>query len=80
MLRAQAVADVHRAQAEVAVVLDELLVHPAGRDDVVGDVVQDREVRARLEDHRDVGEIGAAVLEGREHRDLHVRLAQAAVG
>ena len=61
-------------------VLDEVLVDPPGRDDVVGDVVQDRQIRARLEHDRDVGEIGASVGEGREHRHLHMRMAQAPVG
>ena len=66
---AQAVADVGVGHADVAVLLDELAVHGAGLDEVVGDVVQDREVRARLEDHRNVGQIGRAVLVGRKRRD-----------
>ena len=65
---------------ERRVLLDEILVHPAGGDDVIGDVVQDREIRARLEDDRDIGEVGAAVGEGREHGDLHMRMAEPAVG
>ena len=60
--RAQPVADVGRAQFEVDVLLDEVLVDAAGRDDVVGDVVEDREVGPRLEDDRDVGKIEGAVL------------------
>ena len=55
-------------------------VDPAGLDDVVGDVVEDRQIGARLEDDRDVGEVHAAVGEGRQHRDLDMRMAQPAVG
>ena len=50
----------------------ELPVHRPGLDDVVGDVVEDRQVGARLEDHRGVGELGRAVLVGRERVDPDV--------
>ena len=80
MIRAQSVSDVDRALHEGRVVLDEILVDPSGRDDVVGDVVQDRQIRSRLEHDRDVGEIGASVREGGEHRHLHMRMAQSPVG
>ena len=80
VLRPQAVADVRIAQLEVGVLLDELLVDAVGRDDVVGDVVEDRQVGLRLEDQLDVGQLAGAVLEGRQHRDLHVRAAEPPVG
>ena len=62
------------ADLEVGVVPDEGLVDPAGLNDVVGDVVEDHQVGLRLEDGGDVGEIEAAMLEHREHRDLDVIL------
>ena len=65
---------------EAGVLVDEVLIHPAGRDDVIGDVVEDREISARLEHDRDVGEVGAAVGERGQHRDLDVRVAEPAVG
>ena len=80
VLGPQAVADVGVGQAEIDVPVHELAVHRPGLDDVVRDVVHDREVRARLEDHRHVGEIRRAVLVGGERRDPHMRMAEAAVG
>ena len=80
MLGPQAIADVGVAALEVDVSADELLVDPAGLDDVVGDVVEDHEIGLRGEHHRDVGELEIAVLEGREHGHLDVRRGQAAVG
>ena len=80
MIRAQSVADVDRALHKGRVVLDEVLVDAAGRDDVVGDVVQDRQIRARLEHDRDIGEIRASVRERGKHRHLHMRVAQSPVG
>src|SRR3546814_255881 len=62
------------------VALCELVVHPAGRDYVVGDVVHDREIAAGAEHDRQVGEVGAAVGEGGEHRHADVRVAETAVG
>ena len=61
-------------------VLDEGLVHFAVLDNVVGDVVQDRQIRARLEHHADIGQIEIAVLEGRQHRDPCMIRGQPAVG
>ena len=80
IFRPQAVADVGLSALEDRVLVDEVLVHAAGRDDVVGDGVEDREIGLRLEHHLDVGEIERAVLEGREHRDADMRRAQPAVG
>ena len=42
--------------------------------------LQDGQVGLRLEDHGDVGQVEAAVLVGGQHRHLHMRVAQAAVG
>src|ERR1700709_2354938 len=64
---AQAVTDIGLRLQEQRVVADEFLVHPAGGDDVVGDEVQDREVGARLKDHRQVCEVGTAVSVGGQH-------------
>ena len=61
-------------------VVDEFGVDPARLDDVVGDVIEDREVGARLEYDRDVGEVHAAMREGRQHRDLDMRVAEPAIG
>ena len=80
MLGPQPVADVGLAALEHRVLVDEVLVHPAGLDDVVGDGVEDREIGLRLEHHADVGEIERAVLEGREHGDAHMRRGEPAVG
>ena len=80
MFRPQAVADIGRALHEGGMVVDEVLVDPSGRDDVVGDVIEDGEVGARLEYDRNVGEIHAAMGEGRQHRDLDMRMAEPAVG
>ena len=77
---AEAVADVLVAVLEVHEVGDKRLVDRARLDDVVGDVVEDDEVGLRREDDGDVGEVEAALAEGREHRDLDVRIAEAAVG
>jgi hypothetical protein len=62
------------------VVAHELLVDPAGLNDVVRDVVQDREVGAWLEDDRDVRQVHAAVGKGGEYRNPHMRVPEAAVG
>ncbi len=47
---------------------------------MVGDVVEDRQVRPGLEHNRDVSKIGAAIGERRQHRDLDVGVAEAPVG
>ena len=80
VLGPQAVADIRHALEEGRVPVDEVLVDPPGLDDVVGDVVEDREVGPRPEDDRQVGQIRAAVLVGGQHGDPHVRMAEAAVG
>ena len=73
MLGTQAVADIGLAALEDRMLGDEILVDPPGLDDVVGDGVEEVEIGVRLEHHADVGEIERAVLEGREHRDPHMR-------
>jgi len=62
------------------VLVDEVAVDALGPDDVVGDVVEDRQVALRLERQRQVGQLVRAVLEGRQHRHLGGRRAQAPVG
>jgi hypothetical protein len=49
-------------------------------DDVVADVVEDRQVGLRLEDQLVVGQFAGAVREGGQHMDLDVLGGQAAVG
>ena len=79
VLGPQAVADVVVAQAERDVLGYEVAVHGVVLNDVVGDVIQDREVGLRPEGERQVGELVAAMLESGEHRHLHVRVAEAPV-
>ena len=50
VLGPEAIADVGVGETEIDVLCDELPVHRAGPDDVVGDVVHDRQVGPRLED------------------------------
>ena len=80
MVAAQAVADVGLTALELDVLGDEVLVHRTGRDDVMADVVQHRQVGLRLEDHRVVGELVGAMLEGRQHVHLTPRMGQTTVG
>jgi hypothetical protein len=56
MRRAQSVADVGRAAAEIHVPGDEILIDLAVLDDVVGDVIENREIGLRLEHDRDIGQ------------------------
>ena len=58
------VADIGIAQPEVGVLADEVLVDVATLDNVIGDIVENREVRLRLEHHGNVGKLEASVLEG----------------
>ncbi|MNN97673.1 hypothetical protein D3C81_2168830 [compost metagenome] len=57
MFRTQAIADVGIAFQELGVLVDELAVDALGLDDVVGDVVQDRQVALRREGQRQVGQL-----------------------
>ena len=61
VVRAQAVANVGHALAEVHMRFDKRLVHRATLDDVVADVVQDGQVRLGLEDQRVVGQLARTV-------------------
>ena len=59
---------------------NEILVDPAGLDDVVGDGVEQIEVALRLEHHADIGQVERAMLECRQHRDADMRRTQPPVG
>ncbi|MNO61706.1 hypothetical protein D3C76_523600 [compost metagenome] len=78
--RTQAIADVGDALAELGVLVDEVPVHLVVLDDVVGDVVEDRQVGLGREHHAVVRQLEAAVLEGGEHVHLHIRVGEAAIG
>ena len=80
MLRPQTVADVGLTQLEDRMLGDKVLVDAIGLDDVVGDGVEDDEVRLRLEHHRDVGQLERAMLEGGQHRHLDMRIRQPPIG
>ena len=75
----QTVADIVGAAGELGVLADEVLVHRAACDDVVGDVVEDQQIGLRFEHQRDIGQVEAAVLEGGQHGDLGVRMAEATI-
>ncbi|MNL87916.1 hypothetical protein D3C87_2173350 [compost metagenome] len=59
---------------------NEILIDRTAFNDVVGDVIEDQQVGLRLEYHGNIGQFETAMLEGRQHGDFHVRLAQAPVG
>ena len=80
MSRAQAIADVGDPLAELGVLVDEVPVHLVVLDDVVGDVVEDRQVGLGREHHAVVRQLEAAVLEGGQHVHLHIRVGEAAIG
>ena len=79
MLGAQAITDVRIAQLEVAVLGHELLVHTPRGDDVVGNVVQDRQVGLRLEGQLNVCQFVRAMFKGGQHGHLDIRCTQAAI-
>ena len=80
MLRPQPVADIGLAGMKVVWSRTKAsLTRPVG-DDVVGDVVEDRQVRSRLEYDGNVGKVHRAVREGRQHRAADMRVAEPAVG
>ena len=78
--RAQAVTDVGGPLLEHCVLVDEVPVHLVILDDVVGDIVEDRQIGLRGEHHAIVRQLEAAVLEGREHVHLHIRVGETAIG
>ncbi|MNY08899.1 hypothetical protein D3C86_1417790 [compost metagenome] len=80
IVRTQAVADVIGAFGEAGVLADEILIDRTAFNDVVGNVIEDQQVGLRLEYHGNIGQFETAMLEGRQHGDFHVRLAQAPVG
>ena len=80
MVGTQAVADVPLATLELDVLIDKGLVHLVVGNDVVADVVQDREVGLRLEDHAVVGQLKRAMFEGRQHVHFTAGAGEATVG
>jgi hypothetical protein len=80
MIGAQAIADVGHPLPEVHITGHEFLIDRLVLDDVVADVVEDRQVALRLEDQFVVGKFGRAMAEGREHVNLDVLAGQTTVG
>jgi hypothetical protein len=80
MLGPQPVPDVGVAEPERRVLVDEVAVDAIGLDDVVRDVVEDREVGLRSECECDVGELVRPMLERRQHGNLDVGSGEAAIG
>lgn len=60
--------------------VDKVTVNATIGDDMVGDIVEDRKICTGLEDDRNVGKIGATIGKGREYSDLHLRMAEPAIG
>ena len=79
MLWTQAITDVRIAQFEVAVLGHKLLVHTPCGDDVVGNVVQDRQVGLRLKGQLNIRQLIRTVLKGGQHSHLDVRCTQTAI-
>jgi len=77
---AHAEADVGRAGGEHAVLVHEVGIDEAARDDLAGDVVPDGEVGVRLEDDFRVGDGRGAVAVGRQVDDAVVLPLEALVG
>ena len=80
VVRAQTVADIGIAATEDRMLGDKRLVHRAVLDDVVGDKIEDGQIRLRLEDDRQIRQLEAAVFEGRQHRHLDMGAGQTPVG
>ncbi|EKE18231.1 MAG: hypothetical protein ACD_10C00076G0001 [uncultured bacterium] len=76
----QAVTNVRRALLEIDVLVDESLIHLAILDNVIGDVIENCQVRLRRKNHRNIGQLVGAVLESGQHSDLDVLVRQLAVG
>ena len=76
MRRTQAEADVGSALLEVDVPVDESLIYLAIGDDVIGNVIKNCQIRLRRENHRNVGQLVGAVLEGRQHSNLDALIRQ----
>jgi len=70
MIRAEPVTNIRVAFLERHMLRNKVLVHAIRLDDHVRDVVHDREVGLRRENHPIVGEIKAAMLERGQHRHV----------
>jgi len=80
VVAAHTVADVGRTGGEDAVLVDELLVVLASLDDLASDVVPDRQVRLRLEDDLEIGDLRRRVVVGAQVDDAIVAALDALVG
>ena len=80
MVWTQSVADVGLAALELDVSIDEVVIDRTALDDVMADVVEDGQIRARLEDHAVVGQFERAVFKGRKYVHFRAGLGQTAVG
>ncbi len=78
--RPHAIADVVRASGKDAVLVDEVPVHRIAGDDLAGDVVLDGEIRVRLDDDLQVGDVGGHVAEGGDVDHPGLLVPQTAVG
>ena len=79
VLGTQAVANIGRRLVEIDMLVDELLVIGLVLDDVVGDVVGDRQVCLRLEDNAVVSQFKRAVGECRQHMHFTPLFGQAGI-
>ena len=80
VFRPQAVTNVCVTAAEIHVFADKLLVHLVVLDNVVGNIVEYCEIGLWCEHHRHIRQLERAVLEGRQHRHLDMRVAEATIG
>ncbi|MNO88738.1 hypothetical protein D3C76_802010 [compost metagenome] len=79
IIRTQAVADVIRTFGKPGVFADKVFVDRTAFNDVVGYVIEDKQVRLWLEHHGDVSQLKTAMLEGRQYGHLDVGLTQSAI-
>ncbi len=80
MFRAQAITDIGGGTFKVTVAVNERLIIGFVLDDVVGDVVGDRQIGLRGKNHIIVGQLKAAMPEGRQHMHLATGFGQTRVG
>ncbi len=78
--RTQTITDVGGTFLEHGVLVDEVPVHLVVLNDVVGDIVEDRQIGLGREDDAVIRQFEAAVLESGEHVHLHIRVGEAAIG
>jgi hypothetical protein len=76
MLSSQPVADISHATPEIDVLGDEIAIHTTALDDVIGDVIHDREIGLRPHHQRNVGQVEGTMLVRRQHGDPHIRRRQ----